>query len=99
MYDNPSARAFINQMPMTLNMSELNGNEKYCFTDTSYPTNSQRVGKINAGDIMLYGNNCIVVFYESFNTSYSYTPLGHIDNPNGLSAALGSGSATVTFKK
>ena len=39
--------------------------------------------KINAGDIMLYGNNCLVVFYKSFDTTYSYTKIGHIDNlPN-----------------
>ena len=29
---------------------------------------------------MLYGNNCLVVFYKSFDTSYSYTKIGHIEN-------------------
>lgn len=33
---------------------------------------------------MLYGNNCLVVFYKSFNTSYSYTKIGHIDNLSDL---------------
>ena len=36
--------------------------------------------KINVGDVMLYGNNCLVVFYKSFDTSYSYTKIGHINN-------------------
>ena len=35
---------------------------------------------IEAGDIMLFGNNCLVVFYKSFNSSYSYTKIGHIEN-------------------
>ena len=29
---------------------------------------------------MLYNDNCIVLFYKSFDTEYSYTKLGHIDN-------------------
>ena len=48
---------------------------------------------------MLYGNNCIVIFYESFNTSYSYTKIGYIENPDNIKDALGSGSVNVTFKK
>ena len=99
LYDNKTTREIVKNFPMTCNMSELNGNEKYYYTDTSYPTNSRRMGRINAGDIMLYGNNCIVVFYESFNTSYSYTPLGHIDNSEGLASAVGNGSVTVSFTK
>ena len=98
LYDNESARALMERLPITLNMSELNGNEKYYYLEGSLPTNSSKPSEIKAGDIMLYGNNCLVLFYESFSTSYSYTPIGHIDEPTGLAAALGSGSVQVTFK-
>ena len=98
-YNNETANAFINMMPLTLNMSELNGNEKYYNLSTTLPVNSERVGSIKKGDIMLYGSNCIVVFYESFNTSYSYTKIGYIENTENLSSALGSGSVSVSFKK
>lgn len=99
MYYNTAAKEFINQLPMTLNMNELNGNEKYFYMDTKYSANSQNVDFINTGDLMLYGNNCIVLFYESFDTSYRYTPLGHIDNSEGLASAMGTGNVNVTFSK
>lgn len=98
-YNNETANAFINMMPLTLNMNELNGNEKYYNLSTTLPVNSERVGSIKKGDIMLYGSNCIVVFYESFNTPYSYTKIGYIENTDNLTAALGSGSVSVTFNK
>lgn len=46
---------------------------------------------------MLYGNNCLVLFYNTFNTSYSYVKLGHIDNTTDLNKAVGLGSVKVTF--
>ena len=98
-YNNETANAFINMMPLTLNMNELNGNEKYYNLSATLPVNSERVGSIKKGDIMLYGSNCIVIFYESFNTPYSYTKIGYIENTDNLSSALGSGSVSVTFNK
>lgn len=95
--DNATAAAFAKMLPLRLSMSELNGNEKYCYMDTSLPTSASNPGTIHAGDIMLYGNSCVVVFYETFTTSYSYTPIGRIDNADGLKAALGSGSVVVEF--
>lgn len=98
-YNNETAQKFAEMLPVTMNMSELNGNEKYYYLNTTLPVNSERVGTIKKGDIMLYGNNCIVIFYESFNTSYSYTKIGYIENPDNLAAALGKGSVSVSFKK
>lgn len=97
LYDNETAKAFKARLPLTLDMSELNGNEKYYYLSDSLPTNSSSPSKINNGDIMLYGSSCLVIFYDSFSTSYSYTPIGKIDDPDGLAAVLGSGSVQVSF--
>lgn len=62
-------------------MEELNWNEKYVYLQAwNLPTNSKVPEKIEAWDIMLYWSNCIVIFYKSFTTSYSYTKIGHISN-------------------
>lgn len=98
LYDNETAMALKQQLPLTLNMSELNGNEKYYYLSDALPTNSSIPSGIKTGDLMLYGNNCLVLFYDSFSTSYSYTPIGYVDNTDGLAAALGSGDVQVTFQ-
>ena len=94
-----TGKAFAALLPMTVTMNELNGNEKYHYLSSSLPTAAYQPGTIHAGDLMLYGNNCVVLFYETFNTSYSYTRLGSIDDPSGLASALGSGNVSVRFEK
>lgn len=96
--DNNTAEAFKKMLPVTLKMEELNGNEKYCYIDSSLPTALSTPGTINAGDIMLFGSNCIVVFYETFKTSYSYTRIGKVKDTSSLKKALGSGDVTIKFE-
>lgn len=98
LYDNPTTEAFLKQLPLTLEMSELNGNEKYYYLSNSLPTNADRLSNIHIGDLMLYGDSCLVLFYENFSTSYSYTPLGQIDEPNSLADAVGNGNIEITFR-
>jgi hypothetical protein len=95
--DNNSAKAFKEILPMTINMVELNNNEKYFDLLNSLPTNSSNPQTINNGDLMLYGSKILVLFYKTFSTSYSYTRLGKVDDTTGLATALGSGNVTVTF--
>ena len=97
LYDNDTADAFKEMLPITFSMNEHNGNEKYIYMDQSLPSASEKIGDIQNGDIMLFGSDCLVVFYESFQTSYTYTRIGYIKNPDGLSSALGNGSAEISF--
>ena len=93
--NNETAKSFISRLPQEFNMKELNENEKYVYMDNSLPTNSTNPKHIKSGDIMLYGNNCLVIFYKSFDTNYSYTKIGHIDNlPD-----LGIDNITVKFER
>ena len=97
LYDNEAAKKFSEMLPLTLDMTELNGNEKYFYLSDNLPANSKRPDKINSGDIMLYGSNCIVLFYDTFSTSYSYTPIGCIEDTTELISALGEGDIEVKF--
>lgn len=96
--DNAAATAFKALLPMTVNMTEMNRNEKYYDLTNSLPTSASRPGTIQNGDLMLWGGSTLVLFYKTFSSSYSYTSLGRIANPSGLSAALGTGNVTVSFE-
>ena len=98
-YDNKTAKALLKAMPMKFKMYELNGNEKYRYLKKDYPANEKKINRVKAGDIMLYGSDCLVVFYKSFNTSYEYTKVGRITNPKGLKKAAGKKSVAVSFSR
>lgn len=93
-----AANEFYGKLPLTLNMSELNGNEKYNYLPDSYTTNSKVANTIENGDIKLYGSSCMVLFYKTFSSGYSYTDIGKITNPKGLAEAVGQGNVSVTFR-
>ena len=95
--DTPAARELAARAPFELNMQELNGNEKYYYLSQSLPTDPYRPEQVQTGDLMLFGSDCLVLFYETFSTSYRYTPLGRVEDPAGLAQALGNGSVTVQF--
>lgn len=97
--DNAAARAFAARLPLTLRMDELNGNEKYAYLDRALPAEPSAPGTIRAGDLMLYGQECLVLFYRTFSSSYLYTRIGRLDDPAGLASIPGGGSVMVAFEK
>jgi len=95
---NATATAFKSLLPLTVNLVDLNGNEKYVDLPRSLPTNASNPKTIQAGDLMLYGSSTLVLFYKTFSTSYNYTRIGRVDDVVGLAAAVGSGNVTVAFE-
>ena len=91
--ENATVSALLKILPLELSMSDLNGNEKYAYLAETLPVDAVRPGRVEAGDVMLFGDDCLVIFYESFDTSYSYTKIGHIDNL----PELGSREVVVGF--
>lgn len=96
--DSPCAQQLLSKFPLTVTMNELNGNEKYYRFSESFQSNPENVESINSGDIMLYQSDYLVLFYETHNTSYTYTRIGYITDTTGLKEAVGTGNPTVTFE-
>ena len=95
--ENTAVDALVEMMengPVTIDMSDYSGFEKVGALGTSLPSENNQT-TTQAGDIVLYQGNQIVMFYGS--NSWSYTRLGHIDDLTGWEEALGSGDVTVTF--
>ena len=85
-----------NALPETFTMTELNGNEKYYYLNSNMKNaNSEAVGQVQKGDVMLFGSDCLVIFYDSFETEFRYTKIGHIDNLGNLE----NGNVDVSITK
>ncbi|RZI99048.1 MAG: hypothetical protein EOP39_25735 [Rubrivivax sp.] len=97
--DNEAARAFAARLPMTLDMPDLNANEKHVELSASLPANASRPGTIRSGDLMLYGTKTLVLFYLTFESPYAYTRLGRVDDAADLARTLGPGSSRIIFSR
>jgi hypothetical protein len=92
-----AARAFAAMLPLSIEMADLNGNEKHAELPKSLSTNATRPGTIRNGELKLYGSRTLVVFYSTFNSPYSYTSLGRIDDPAQLVSTLGQMGILIQF--
>ena len=95
--DNAAVREFVDMMkdaPVTIDMSDYSGFEKVGSLGRSLTASDSQM-TTNAGDIVLYNKNQIVMFYGS--NSWSYTKIGHIDDLSGWKEALGDGNITAVF--
>ena len=95
--NNAAVDAFVKMMdngPVVIQMSDYSGFEKVGPLGANLPASNSQI-TTQAGDIVLYNGNQIVIFYGS--NSWSYTKLGKIDDLSGWEEALGSGDVTVAF--
>lgn len=95
--ENAAAEAFAKSLPLRMDMTELNGNEKFADLPHSLPSSPLRPGRLHAGDLMLYGDKTVVLFYETFVSNYLYTPLGKVQHPDSLPDLKGVERLDVLF--
>ncbi|MBR0355052.1 MAG: hypothetical protein IJK35_06745 [Oscillospiraceae bacterium] len=89
-------RALCREAPLTVSLSMYGGFEQVGPIGTSLPRSDVQT-TTEAGDIVLYAENQIVVFYGS--NSWAYTRLGHIADQSAadLAALLGQGDVSLTL--
>ena len=86
----------VKNSPLTINMSMYGGFEQVGSLGMSLPQNDVRT-TTEAGDIVLYSGNQMVVFYGS--NTWAYTRLGHISDKTAreLTLLLSKGNVTITL--
>ena len=84
------------ESPVTIQISLYGGFEQVGSIGHSLPRNDERI-TTEAGDIVLYSGNKLVVFYGS--NTWAYTMLGHITDktPSELTALLGNDNVIITI--
>ncbi len=89
-------RMLVNEKPLTVSMSMYGGFEQVGSLGTDLPRNDVQM-TTQAGDIVLYSGNQIVIFYGS--NSWAYTRLGRITDPSAeeLTEILGNGDVAITL--
>lgn len=82
--------------PLTIQLHMYGGFEQVGDIGESLPRNDEQT-TTQAGDIVLYSGDQMVVFYGS--NSWAYTRLGHItdQDADGMRTLLGNGDVTVTL--
>ena len=95
--DSETAAAFRRMLPLTLTMKDLSSNAKSYNLETPLPVSAGAIPSITSGDLLVYRNNGLMLFYKDTTPYYYYTRLGKIDDPAGLAAAVGSGDVRVSF--
>lgn len=96
--DNDATRtlvAALQQAPITYEADDYGGFEKVGALGRSLPTSNSQI-RTEAGDVILYSGNQIVLFYGS--NSWSYTRLGRIQysTTDELKAFLKAGQGRIT---
>jgi len=97
--DNESVKALaelVKEGPLTVQMSMYGGFEQVGSIGQKLPRNDAQT-TTEAGDIVLYSGDQIVVFYGS--NSWAYTRLGRVTDKNGeeMKELLGNGDVTITI--
>ena len=96
--DNATTRAWMEEMPMTLSMSDLYDREMcYRYGNGTFPTDSLRSDGYEVGDLAYWPPmGSLVILYEQNGEQFERQHLGHIDS--GVEVFANTGDVDVTFE-
>lgn len=97
--DNYAAKAFFGRAPFSLTMSEWAENSEY-YARLSEKINADGIkspSAFEAGDIAIYKNVSLVIFYDDTKNTAGYAKIGHIAEALGLKDVLKDANGKVVF--
>lgn len=101
LYDNPTSKSLIAQMPFTVELKDYAGIEKIFYPEEKLSLEGAPKGADpKIGDIMCYGPwGNVVFFYGDFSFASGLVPMGHIQGIDALVKALDSNQGKAIFKQ
>lgn len=88
-----ASQNFISNIPVSIEMKDEGSNKKQGCTYFKFSGDTVRAKEVKRGDILLYGDSCIVIATADFKGGSKYKKIGHINNMGDLP----SGTQTVSF--
>ena len=90
-----AAQNFIKTFPLSVTMSDEGTNQKKGCVYQKFDGDSDKPKNIQKGDLLLYGDSCVVIATEDFVGYSQYKKIGHIDNLGDMA----SGSSLAIFSE
>ena len=78
--DNDTAKLLASKLPQEFQMRDKDRNKKYIYLSFKLPANPEKLKRLEKGDVILSGNDCLIVVYNAFETDESFTKIGHTDD-------------------
>jgi len=75
-----AAKDFISHLPLEVELSDLNENEKRGYTYFKLKPEAKKLNKVEIGDLLLSGDSYVIIAKKTFKTNDKYTKIGHIQN-------------------
>ena len=81
---NKATENFLANLPLSIELIQVNENEKKGYVYFKLITDAKKMGKVEEGDLLLYGDSYVILATKAFKTKDMYTKLGHIQNIDGI---------------
>lgn len=90
-----ASQSFISHLPFVVEMNDTDGNKKQGCTYLKFDGEGSRNKTIKRGDVLIYGDSCVVVATGDFDFGNKYRKVAHINNLDTLPV----GNYTVAFNE
>lgn len=90
-----ASQSLVSHLPFVVEMNDADGNKKQGCTYLKFDGEGSRSKTIKKGDVLIYGDSCVVIATGDFDFGNKYRKIGHINNLDILPA----GNYTVAFNE